>query len=280
MVEYLITQLQSDFKVAVLSRGYRRKSKGYRLASPQITVEELGDEPYQIHTNFPEVAVAVDGDRRHGIKMLQETVKPDIILLDDAFQHRRVAPDLSILLTTYENLYSDDWYLPTGDLRDGKREAQRAQLIVVTKWPTSLTNEQKDRIRQKLKPNRDQLLLFSYLEYDPNLYGEGSKLNLASLDSKSITLVTGIANPKPLLEYLGNSKVFVDHLEFKDHHFFSKKELQLLNSKDVVLTTEKDHVRLKGKVDNLYYLKVEHRFFENGAEAITGLLGGLMKRDP
>lgn len=279
MVEFLISLFQKDYKLAVLSRGYRRKSKGFVLASPQVTVEELGDEPYQIYKKFPEVLIAVDSDRRNGINILQQVEKPDVILLDDAFQHRSVIPDFSILLTPFDNLYCDDWYLPTGDLRDSKREARRANLIVVTKCPRTLTKEQKIRIKNKLKPDNTQLLLFSYMVYDPKIYGAGPSFDMATLRNKHITLVTGIARPKPLLSYLESSNVSFEHLAFNDHHFFTKKELQLLNSKAFVLTTEKDYVRLEGKVNNLFYIKVKHGFFDDGEQSVNEMVRRLMKRD-
>jgi len=123
MVEYLIRMLQDSFEVAVLSRGYRRKSRGFVLATEDSKVEDLGDEPFQIKSKFPKIAVAVDADRCNGIKELEDSEHPDIILLDDAFQHRRVKPTFSILLTAFDYLYPNDWYLPTGNLRDSKKEA-------------------------------------------------------------------------------------------------------------------------------------------------------------
>ena len=129
MTEYVL-RILAERNTAVLSRGYKRKSDGFYLANAKSTVLELGDEPYQIHRKFPEVAVAVDADRRNGIEKLEKLVNPEVIVLDDAFQHRKVKPTFSILLTTYQNLYVDDWYLPTGSLRDAKKEAKRADLII------------------------------------------------------------------------------------------------------------------------------------------------------
>ena len=139
MIEYLIEMLGNSYKVAVLSRGYRRKSKGFILATPKSTVEKLGDEPYQIYSKYPEIVLAVDGDRCNGISNLENTLNLDVILLDDAFQHRKVRPHYSILLTAYDDLYINDWYLPTGNLRDAKKEAKRANIIVVTKCPNDLS---------------------------------------------------------------------------------------------------------------------------------------------
>ena len=260
MVEFLVSELKEEFKIAVLSRGYRRKSKGFVLADSDATVETLGDEPFQIHAKFSGITVAVDADRRNGIAMLMEKVNPDLILLDDAFQHRRVKPDLSILLTAYGNLYTDDWYLPTGNLRDSKREAERADLIIVTKCPKDLSESRRDAIEKKLGPKRHQEILFSSLSYSPAIRGSGEDMALAELRNKNITLVTGIANPEPLVVYLKNEGIVFEHLKFKDHHFFTQRELEKLSRKEFVLTTEKDYVRLKEKLRNLYFISIAHEF--------------------
>ena len=166
MIEYLIEQLKIDYRVAVLSRGYKRKSSGFLLATPKSSVENLGDEPFQIYTKFPEITVAVDADRRNGISILEEHIKPDVILLDDAFQHRKVKAGFNILLTAYGKLYCDDWYLPTGNLRDSRSEVRRADLIIVTKCPTEISETDKEGIRNNLKINTNQSVLFSSLSYD------------------------------------------------------------------------------------------------------------------
>ncbi len=202
MAEFLISLLRKEYKVALLSRGYRRKSSGFLLANVQSTVEDLGDEPYQIHLKYPGITVAVEADRRNGISILQDTISPDVILLDDAFQHRRVHYGLSILLTTYGHLYCDDRYLPTGNLRDSKREAQRADVIVVTKCPTDLDASKRQGIAHTLNPRPHQKLLFSTLEYDRQLKGNSEVLFLDQLRDKNFTLITGIANPRPLVAYL------------------------------------------------------------------------------
>ena len=268
MVEYLISLLSKDFKIAVLSRGYKRKSYGFILATPSSTVSELGDEPYQIHSKFPGVSVAVAVDRRSGISILEEKVKPDVILLDDAFQHRKVKPTMSILLTSYAELFCDDWYLPTGNLRDGKKEARRAQIIIVTKCPETLTKSEQLNIRKKLKPEPAQLLLFSFLQYDDKLSGDEGELTLISLIHNKVTLVTGIADPDPLVGYLKAQGMSFEHVRFKDHHNFTDGEVKTLNEKEVILTTEKDYVRLEGKVDKLYYVGVKHSFFNGGRKLL------------
>lgn len=278
MVEFLVSMLKNEYRTAVLSRGYKRRSKGFVLATSESTVEQLGDEPYQMYSKFPDITMAVDANRRNGISILEDRIKPDVILLDDAYQHRSVKPDFSILLTAYTNMYYNDWYLPTGDLRDGKREANRADLIIVTKCPKELTVEEQSLIKKKLKPKAHQEVLFSYMAYDRMVLGDDSEISLSDLRSRKITLVTGIADPKPLALFLGTQGITFEHLSFRDHHFFTKKELEVLNSKEFILTTEKDYVRLKGKVSGIHYILVKHRFLGEGGKLIEDTLRGFMKR--
>ncbi|SHJ27350.1 lipid-A-disaccharide kinase [Arenibacter nanhaiticus] len=268
MIEFLVSRLKQYQKVAVLSRGYGRKSKGFVLAKPGVSVETLGDEPFQIFKNFPEIALAVDADRCNGISILEKTIEVDVVLLDDAYQHRKVSCDSYILLTAYSNLYVDDWYMPTGSLRDSKREARRANIIIVTKCPKDLNTAQQQSIVKKLNPREHQNVVFSYLDYSNDLKGDNDIMQLEDVRGKKITLVTGIANPKPLVTYLTENKVQLEHLAFRDHHFFSDKEIALMNTKDMVLTTEKDYVRLKGKVTNLYYIGVTHKFMNKGEQQL------------
>ena len=277
MVELLIALLKDNFKVAVLSRGYRRKSKGFVLADNEATVETLGDEPFQIFSKFPDITLAVDADRRNGIEILEKRMQPDVILLDDAYQHRKVSCGFSILLTSFGNLYVDDWYLPTGNLRDSKKEASRAAIIVVTKCPSDLSVDSRNAIMVKLKPEPRQKVLFSYLDYDDTIKAVDDSILLEELRTKEVTLVTGIANPQPLLDYLKSKGLRFEHLKFKDHHDFSDSELSVLREKQCILTTEKDFVRLKDKVDNLYFIPVKHRFFDDGESVLKRRLQEFMK---
>ena len=268
MIEFLVDNLKAELKIAVLSRGYRRKSEGFILADADSSVEEIGDEPYQIYSKFKDIAVAVDANRQNGITSLQKMVDPDLILLDDAYQHRKVKCTSYILLTAFGHLYSKDWYLPTGNLRDAKSQANRASIIVVTKCPKNLKIEARKKIINQLHPQTPQRVLFSYLDYHDEVFGLDKSLSLNDLKTKNITLVTGIANPAPLVEFLKNHGISFKHLKFKDHHFFSENELKSLKQKDLILTTEKDYVRLKNQLQNLYYLPVRHRFFNDDGEQI------------
>ena len=277
MIEYLVENLKSEYKVAVLSRGYGRKSKGYVMASTKSSVEVIGDEPYQIFSKFPDITVAVDGDRCNGIATLEESTLPDVILLDDAYQHRKVKPTFSILLTTFDKLYVNDWYLPTGNLRDAKKEARRADVIIVTKCPTALSEDRQLEIKGLLRPRLKQKVLFSELRYSNLLKSNTDTLPLNDFLGQKITLVTGIANPKPLVDYLADKGIELEHLEYRDHHFFSASEIALFNSKAIVLTTEKDFARLQGKVRNLYYFEVKHAFLNEGATILNTAIRAIIK---
>lgn len=268
MIEFLISKLQEHCKLAVLSRGYKRRSKGFHLGTENATVEQLGDEPFQIHLKYPDTSVAVDIDRQNGIKRLKQEVDPDLILLDDGFQHRKVTPSFSILLTTYSNPFFKDWYLPTGNLRDSKSASKRANCIVVTKCPNNLEESEKEFFTKLLKKSSNQLVLFSTLAYDDTLYGNGKNKKLKDLTESHFTLVTGIANPQPLVDFLKKNNLDFNHQRFPDHHSFVPSEISALRKKPLLLTTEKDFVRLQDTIENLYYIKVEHQFIGKGEKVL------------
>ncbi len=264
MIELLVKSLHQNYQLAILSRGYKRKSNGFLLSTNKTSVEDLGDEPFQLKSKFPKVAVAVDADRRNGITQLEQMVEPDVILLDDAFQHRKVKPGFSILLTAYHNIYVNDWYLPTGDLRDSKSEARRANTIVVTKCPKNLSLSERNKIVNRINPKEHQNILFSYLSYNKEL--KGISVNLDELKDKKVTLVTGIANPVPLEKFLLEEGLAFEHMKFNDHHFFTEQEIAVLKGKECILTTEKDYVRLKSRLTKLYYIEVSHQFIGGDKE--------------
>ncbi|MEM6894303.1 MAG: tetraacyldisaccharide 4'-kinase [Bacteroidota bacterium] len=260
MIEYLISLLD-DIPVAVLSRGYKRRSEGFLLATETSTVADLGDEPYQIHVKFPQVTVAVCADRVEGVKQLEKQSKAKLVLLDDAFQHRRIQPTYSILLTTYDKPYVKDWYLPTGDLRDHRIAAKRADVIVVTKCPENIDIEERNALEEKLSPLPHQKVLFcwfSYAEMPKNQ--ERTYLEWDQLSSKKVGVVTGIANPTPFLQHLKSQGFLFEHLDFSDHHTFTDTEIARFQQYDYIITTEKDYVRLEGRLKNAFYLGVKHTF--------------------
>jgi tetraacyldisaccharide 4'-kinase len=259
MVEYLIRLLKTDYNLATLSRGYGRKSKGYVLAAAGITAKTLGDEPFQFYNKFKTaIQVAVDENRQHGIAKLRALKnQPNVIILDDAFQHRKVKASFNILLTTFSNLYSNDFVLPTGNLREPKSGAKRAQAIVVTKCPNNLPLARKQLIEAKLKQLAHQEVFFSSISYANEVIGKENTIPLSDLST--FTLVTGIANATPLVAFLKSEGLVFKHLEYSDHHNFSKTEIDTISKHKLIITTEKDYVRLVVEhqmKSRLYYLPI------------------------
>jgi len=258
MIEYLVRLLKNERRVATLSRGYKRKTDGFVIADAQASASSIGDEPYQFYKKFPEIVVAVDADRQHGIEqLLRYKDKPDVVLLDDAFQHRRVKAGFNILLTSYQKPYTKDLVLPTGNLREPKCGANRADVIVVTKCPNGLGENEKRSMLSQLSPNAGQHVFFSHINYSETLKSSNSDLVLGNLPK--FTLVTGIANPKPLVKYLTDKGAQFEHVEYRDHYEFKPNDIKMLSTKTLIITTEKDYVRLswakelKGK---LFYLPI------------------------
>jgi tetraacyldisaccharide 4'-kinase len=262
MIEYLV-RILDGYSLAVLSRGYKRKTQGFRLADATDSPETIGDEPFQFYKKFPQIKVAVDADRKRGIRnLLDQPDAPRVILLDDAFQHRRVKAGLYVLLTSYDDLYSDDFMLPTGNLREGKSGARRAQLIVVTKCPPDLSEAERDTIRKKLKPQRGQHLSFATIGYAAQLEGP-QQVSVASVRGESKLVLAGIAKPQPFFDHVASPQDTV--LRFPDHHAFTEMDVQSILSQAndrKIVTTEKDFVRLDGKLpkEQLYHLPIETIF--------------------
>jgi tetraacyldisaccharide 4'-kinase len=263
MIAYLVKLLKDDYKVAALSRGYKRKSSGYREVLVDSTAVEVGDEPLQLKQNFPNITVAVCADRREGIEKLR--AKADVILLDDAFQHRKVKAALTILLTPFDDLYLEDHIVPMGRLRESRLGANRADIIVVTKCPERLpyAKQQEIQFRMGLLPH--QRLYFSKIGYDSHIYGKSETQPLEYLMDKQFTLVTGIADPKPLLAHLEQLQYRFKHEKFPDHHTFSTSEIKKLSERDIILTTEKDYMRLQPHLEKfaLYYLPIKTVLFND-----------------
>ena len=266
-IEYLIRLLQQDKKVAVLSRGYKRKTEGFVLINDSHLAIDVGDEPLQFFKKFKSISVAVDANRVNGIQQLQKTVQPDVVLLDDAFQHRKVKAGFYVLLTKYDDLYSNDFIVPTGNLRESRRGAKRANVIVVTKCPESLPQSEQQQIIKRLNLNKDQEVFFSSISYHSKTKGS-DQISIDELHEYEIVLVTGIANPTPLLKFLEKKNCKVNHLKFPDHHNFSSQDIQkiqakyaeLTSAKKIVLTTEKDYMRLLKYIGMLSYLEIETMF--------------------
>jgi tetraacyldisaccharide 4'-kinase len=278
MVEYLLDRLKDKFKTATLSRGYKRKTRGYALANEHTTALEIGDEPMQFHLKFPDVPVAVGEKRIEAIpQILHDRPETEVIILDDAFQHRSVKAGLNILLTDYNNLFTRDFYLPTGDLRDLRSSAKRADIIVVTKCKPDLSVEEKERIIKEINPLPQQYIFFTTIVYGETYHIKASRSSGVN-EKKEILLVTGIANPRSLKKMLEEQSKTYYMMQYPDHHIFTiddlndiKKRYEQINTKNkMIVTTEKDAVRLMKFQDQinelpLYVIPVQHEFlFEEG----------------
>lgn len=260
-IEYLINLLSDKYKVATLSRGYKRQSKGFLLANENSNAKTLGDEPFQFYKKFKNIQVAVDADRKNGIKqlLLQEN-KPEIILLDDAFQHRKVKAGFYILLTIYNDLFCNDFILPTGNLRESRNGAKRANIIIVTKCPKNISQEEQKAIQSRLKLSSGQEVFFSCIDYDNQVFSDINSLKVLEIKPKEKLLLAGIANPKLFFDFLKNENDTV--LSFPDHHDFSENDILNIKEKaknKIIITTEKDYVRLKNNIsaEQLYYLPIK-----------------------
>ncbi|ARV07799.1 tetraacyldisaccharide 4'-kinase [Polaribacter sp. SA4-10] len=268
-IEYLIRLLKDSYKVAVLSRGYKRKTTGFVLLNKNHSVEDVGDEPLQYFNKFDKINVAVDANRVEGIKRLINEKSPEIILLDDAYQHRKVKGSFSILLTKFNDLFADDFLLPTGNLRERRRGAKRADVILVTKCPENLSKKQQEEIKKKLE-KYNKKLFFTTISYAKKTSGS-DQVSIEELKEYEVLLLTGIANPKPLTNFLTQKQINFQHLKFSDHHHFSSIEISDINkkfdainaSKKIILTTEKDYTRLVDKLKQVSCLEIETTFLES-----------------
>ena len=281
--EYLIHLLKDKYKTALLSRGYMRKTKGFILATDSSSAKEIGDEPYQIKTKFPDTHVAVDADRRRGIhKLCQEETTKDIevILLDDAFQHRHVTPGLNIVLMDYNRPIYEDALMPTGMLREPKSSLDRAHIVIATKCPKDIKPIDFRVVAKHLDLRPYQRLYFTTFSYgDLRAFNAPNEQKSLSTISKHthILLVTGIASAVPLVEKLREYTDYIIHMEYGDHHNFTNTELQdigkrfasINNDDKIIITTEKDAARLRGMqpdtaiAENLYILPIEVEFLQD-----------------
>jgi len=282
--EFLIKNLTSEYKVAILSRGYKRKTKGFILANEKSTVDDIGDEPFQIKQKFPEIIVAVDENRSRGIKKLQE-IKPeiDLIILDDAFQHRKVTPGFSILLLDYTQPFLEDHYLPYGRLRDSIKEAHRANTILVTKAPRNIKPIEMRILAANVSLKPYQTLYFSSINYKNLLpvYNNANKpisINEINNNKLSIILVSGIGNIAPVLSFCEKQSNKLIHIKFEDHHKYTEKNISdiikkynsLEDQNKIIITTEKDAVKIKNIIcenetvkNNFYYCPIEIEILNN-----------------
>ena len=250
-VEYLIRLLEYQYKVATMSRGYKRRTQGFILADETANALRIGDEPMQYKMKFPEVAVSVAEERMTGIpSLLQKRHDIDIVLLDDAYQHRSVKPGLNILITDYSRPFYKDFILPYGTLREGRNAYKRADVIIISKCPLNLTQDTAQEIIKKIAPLPNQQLFFTAIEYDtPYELFTGAPY---SLTGKNVVLVCCIARPEPLVAEVQRQANDVHVLSYPDHHYFLSRDMEEITAaytawnveNKVIVTTEKDATRL------------------------------------
>ncbi|RAW01324.1 tetraacyldisaccharide 4'-kinase [Pseudochryseolinea flava] len=279
MIEHLIRMLRPQHRIATLSRGYGRNTKGFRLASSADNASTLGDEPFQMYLKFgDQVSVAVGEDRAFAIPHIIQAQEeaPTVVLLDDAFQHRRVVPKFSIILTDFTKPFYNDYVLPAGRLREAARGARRADAIVITKCPSDLTEETMIEMEHEVRRYADKPVFFTKIHYGevvPFAGGIGKSIN------PDVILVTGIANAQPMKQYVQQQYRLIEHVERPDHYDYNTKDFEELESllkkhpKASILTTEKDMVKLRsasfsGKNTQLpmFYLPIETEFIKNGED--------------
>ncbi len=297
-VEYLIRLLKDKFNIAVLSRGYKRKSKGFVLSDESTQMKMIGDEPYQMKNKFPEIAVAVDKNRCHGIKQIcsnKRTKYTDVILLDDAYQHRYVKPGINILLVDYHRMLTADKLLPAGRLREPKEGKSRADIVIVTKCPADIKPMEFRVIIKAMDLYPYQQLYFTTLVYKnlkPMYCGEDRPLDSIRPED-NILLLTGIASPKQIVEDLKPYTNRIIEMTYRDHHQFTDNDIEDINNKfaslpspKLIITTEKDATRIFGRKGlseevrhNIYTLPVEVVFMLEQKETFNEKIIGYVRKN-
>ena len=277
MTEYLLNLLKKEQKVAVLSRGYGRKTKGFGLVEAESSAAEVGDEPMQFKQHFPDLTVAVCEDRVAGMQKL--IASHDLVVLDDAYQHRWLQASLSILLLEYSSLQKVDFLLPTGNLREPRSATKRADILIVTKSPQNLTATEKAIVLKRIKPQAQQKVFFSFLRYSDllNVVDKSARALTSLNEHTQVFLLTGIANAMPLLAELNRYTSQIRHHQYPDHYSFTASDIEKITQEyqdckaadKLIITTEKDAQRLKSRIfasslanTALYVLPVETAFAE------------------
>ena len=296
-VEYLIRLLQDHSRVAVLSRGYKRKSHGFQIANESSTARTIGDEPFQMKQKFPKVIIAVDKNRVHGIEALNQKYQDiDVILLDDAFQHRYVKPGINILLVDYHRLIIYDTLLPAGRLREPLTGKNRADMVIITKCPKDLKPMEYRVITKAMDLYPYQQIFFTTLEYGeltPLFKKEAPTVNLDKFKDHNVLLLTGIASPRQMKEDLTPVVSKLSMLSFPDHHAFSQKDIEQISSEfaklpspKCIITTEKDAARFIGLEglsneikENIYILPVRIKFMLNQEEKFNENIIGYVRKN-
>lgn len=272
MVDFIIYNLKRDYNISVLSRGYNRKSKGFIEIKNSDNPSLVGDEPFLIKSNHSEVPVFACEDRVEGAKKIISENNTNLILLDDAFQHRKISRNLDIVLTDYNNLFYKDYLLPYGNLRESRNNINRADVIIVTKCPLDFNKADAIKIKNQINPKKTQSLFFSQIKYSEKVFGF-KELSFKSIRNSKLTLVTGIANSQPLKEYLKKNNVNFDHFDYPDHYNYSRKDVNKIlatTKNNIILTTKKDYYKLSQfKIDNLLYIDIKVEFLDGKQEFLS-----------
>ena len=282
MVEFLVEMLKEDYKLAILSRGYKRKTSGFRLASKDDTALTIGDEPFQYYNKWKEkVNVSVGEDRAEAIpKIIFERPETELIVMDDGYQHRTVSPKFKILLTDYKRPFYHDYLLPSGRLREPRKEAGRADVIVITKCPQDLSGDRMDAVKVKvLRYCKHKIpVFFSYVQYEEprSLFPDSQQVEI-----NNVIAVSGISNPIPFLDFINSKWNLLGSIEFSDHHQYKSSSIEKIRSlhnnhldkSPVILTTEKDAANLRSmkvpveiKELPIFVLPIKTCFIENGSK--------------
>lgn len=254
-VEYIVEELHKDYRIATLSRGYGRKTSGFVVADMGVTASEIGDEPMQYFSRFDDITVAVCENRVEGInKIISLDKKPDVIIMDDGYQHRQANPGFKILLTAYDKLFTRDYLMPAGDLREPRSSYKRADCIIITRSSEVITEKEKNSIAKEISLKSHQQIFFSSLKYDDpvNIFSS-QKISLNELKSKQVLLFTGIAHPSHLEKFLEENSAILEIISFPDHHAYTGKDIQRIREKfdkfagenSIIITTEKDYQRIR-----------------------------------
>ena len=263
-VEFLIKKYSKRFNIALISRGYKRKSIGFYKADSNSSPDLIGDEPFQIFKKFSNITVAVDKNRANAIsKILNEEKRTNLFILDDSFQHRKVKPNVNIILTTFNDPFYDDCIFPIGNLRESKKSINRANIVVVTKSPNDLKTDKKNQIKSKLNIAHHQNVFFTSINYGNVLKGDANfKIN--DLKNKKILIVSGIANSRSFVEFFSQNNIEYEHVNFSDHHNYTQEDINKIESdnESLIITTEKDFQKIQflERKNNWSYLEIETKF--------------------
>lgn len=281
MIEFILRYCIADHRVVVISRGYKRKSKGFRRVSESDTALSVGDEPFQLYQQFKsKVTIGVDADRLNAIKQLLKIETLEAVILDDAFQHRRIRASLNLLLTTYQRPFYADHYLPLGRLRDHKNQLKRADLVLVTKCPQQMGRAEAEAIRLRINKRCSKEVFFACSRYSEQFLSQ-----LPLLVNQHIALITGLADTEQLREDLLGLGLTFDLYEKPDHHHYTDSDLSALRGYAYVLTTSKDEVKLaplwKDYLPQRVLIEVEHQLlFDAHAQFVKRIKEGLFDRKP